>query len=141
MRGPGIPAGTTCSDLIGTIDLLPTFASLTGKSLAGNKKIDGIELTNLLTGDKNTAERDEFLHYTSQGEIEGIRQGKWKLLRKKQRKGNKPEALFLFDLEKDLGEQNNLAEQKTKKVGQLTARMYELDAEIERNARSPWLLE
>ncbi|MBP51939.1 MAG: arylsulfatase [Opitutae bacterium] len=141
MRGPGIPAGTTCSDLIGTIDLLPTFASLSGKSLAGNKKIDGMDLTNLLTADKKIAGRNEFLHYTSQGEIEGIRQGKWKLLRKKQRKGNKSEALFLFDLEKDLGEQNNLAEQKTKKVEQLTARMYELDTEIERNARSPWLLE
>ena len=31
MRGPGIPAGTVCDELTGTIDVLPTIAALTGK--------------------------------------------------------------------------------------------------------------
>ena len=141
MRGPGIPAGTTCSELIGTIDILPTFAALVGKSLPENTKIDGLDLSNLLTGSSKTRKRAEFLHYTSQGEIQGIRQGKWKLLRKKQKKVEKSELVMLFDLNKDMGEQNNLADAKTKKVAELTKRMYELDKEIEQNSRVPWIKE
>ena len=34
----GIPAGTVCDDLMGTIDLLPTFAAITGKSLPKTKR-------------------------------------------------------------------------------------------------------
>jgi hypothetical protein len=45
----------------------------------------------------------------------------------------------LFDLSKDLGEQNNLAEAKSDVVKELRARMEALDAEITKNARQPWL--
>jgi len=45
---------------------------------------------------------------------------------------------MLFNLCSDLGEQNNLAESNPEKVKELQARMLELDAEIEKNARSPW---
>ena len=44
----------------------------------------------------------------------------------------------LFDLAEDMGEKNNLAESKTSVVEELQARMKELDAEITKNARSPW---
>jgi hypothetical protein len=47
--------------------------------------------------------------------------------------------VFLFDLSKDLGEQNNLAEAKPAVVRDLRSRMETLDAEITKNARSPWL--
>ena len=46
--------------------------------------------------------------------------------------------MFLFDLSKDLGEQNNLAEAKPSAVRYLRDRMETLDAEITKNARSPW---
>ena len=42
MRGPGIPAGTECGELIGTIDLLPTFAAITKSKLPKKNKIDGV---------------------------------------------------------------------------------------------------
>jgi len=48
-----------------------------------------------------------------------------------------PEIL-LFDLIADMGEQKNLAKENPKKVNELTARMDELDAEIGKNARTPW---
>ncbi|MFT5853656.1 MAG: arylsulfatase A, partial [Verrucomicrobiales bacterium] len=107
MWGPGrIPAGTECGELAGTIDLLPTFAALTGKPLPKDRKIDGVDISGLI---KNEAmaypPRNEFVHYTSRGDLEGIRQGKWKLLVKKPRKrgkapkGNAPKAqVMLFDL-------------------------------------------
>ena len=88
MRGPGIPAGTVCEDLMGTIDILPTFAAITGQPLPKNKKIDGVDASALLKG-KGNPPRTEFLHYTSRGDLEGIRQGKWKLLMKKRKQKGK----------------------------------------------------
>ena len=146
MRGPGIPAGTVCNELAGTIDLLPTIASLTGKSLPRKRVIDGMDITGLLLDTVDKSPRSEFIHYTSRGDLEGIRQGDWKLLVKKprnQRNNNspKPPQVFLFNLHKDLGEQNNLAETHPEIVAKLKARMIEADSEITDNARSAWFLE
>jgi len=139
MRGPGIPAGSVCDELTGTIDLLPTIAALTGKPLPSKNKIDGVDASGLWKGTAKKSPRKEFLHYTSRGDIEGIRSGNWKLLVKKPRRNNVGKAqLHLFDLAKDVGEKNNLAEAKPAVVKQLQARMKELDAEITKNARSPW---
>ena len=141
MRGPGIPAGTVCEDLMGTIDILPTFAAITGQPLPKNKKIDGVDASALLKG-KGNPPRTEFLHYTSRGDLEGIRQGKWKLLMKKRKqKGKWVDEMMLFDLASDLAESSNLSKENPKVVSRLTSRMLELDAEIETNARSPWYKE
>ena len=99
MRGPGIPAGTVCNELAGTIDLLPTIASLTGKSLPRKRVIDGMDITGLLLDTVDKSPRSEFIHYTSRGDLEGIRQGDWKLLVKKarnQRNNNSPNRLRYF---------------------------------------------
>ena len=146
MWAPGrIPAGTECHELMGTIDLLPTIAALTGTSLPKDQKIDGLDASSLLTK-KVKSPRNEFLYYTSRGDIQGLRQGKWKLLiktKKKPRNAGKnwkapdPEIL-LFDLISDMGEKKNLAEENPKKIKDLTKRMNELDTEIAKNARSPW---
>ena len=148
MWGPGrIPAGTENKSLVGTIDMLPTIAAIIGKKLPGDRKIDGLDASALWTNPKAKSPRNEFLYYTSRGDIEGIRQGKWKLLVKKprQRRGKnrkqksapKP-TIHLFDLIADIGEQNNLAADKPGLVAKLKARMTALDAEITENARSPW---
>ena len=129
---------------MGTIDVLPTIAAMTDTELPTDRKIDGQDMSHLLTGDAGE-KRDEFLHYTSQGAIEGIRKGNYKLLVKRPRRRNnnrkapppKPEIL-LFDLTADLGEQTNLADSKPDIVAELQKRMAELDREIEQNARAPW---
>ena len=146
MRGPRIPAGTVCNELAGTIDLLPTIAALTGKTLPKNNLIDGLDISGLLFGSIDKSPRTEFIHYTSRGDLEGIRQGDWKLLVKKARNQRnntppKPPQVFLFNLSNDLGEQTNLAEKHPDLVAKLKARMMEVDAEITDNARSPWFLE
>ena len=139
MRGPGIPGGTVCDELTGTIDILPTIASLTGKALPKGKKIDGMDVSGLWKGTIKKSPRKEFLHYTSRGEIEGLRSGNWKLLVKRARRNNnKPPQLHLFDLSKDVGEKNNLAQAKPEMVRELQERMKALDAEITKNARKPW---
>jgi len=146
IRGPGIPAGTVCHELTGTIDVLPTLAEITGKPLPRGKKIDGMSVLGLWKGTADKSPRSEFLHYTSRGEIEGIRRGKWKLLVKKPRRrrnapkgqASPPPQILLFDLSKDVGEQSNLAQAHPEVVKELRARMIELDAEITKNARPPW---
>ncbi len=148
MWGPGlVPAGTVCDELAATIDLLPTFAALTGSELPGDRKIDGVDISGLITGEADASPRQEYLYYSSNGRIEGIRQGKWKLLVKQpQRRGGKkvrageqrPTETFLFDLETALGERKNLASQDPERVERMRARMLALDREIEENAREPW---
>ena len=144
IRGPGIPAGTICDELTGTIDVLPTIAAITGQPLPKEKKIDGIDVSDLWMDKAEKPPRDEFLYYTSQGQIEGIRQGNWKLLVKKPRRNrqnraaSKPPRIFLFDLNHDISEQVNLASEHPEIVGKLRNRMVEQDAEITTNARSPW---
>ncbi|MCH1502294.1 MAG: sulfatase, partial [Verrucomicrobiales bacterium] len=117
MRGPGIPAGTVCSELTGTIDILPSIAAITGTPLPEGRKIDGIDASGLWKASADKSPRKEFVHYTSNGRLEGIRQGNWKLLVKvprprrnqNQKAATKPAQILLFDLSKDVGEQNNLA--------------------------------
>ncbi len=144
MRGPGIPAGSVCDELTGTIDILPTIAAITGKPLPKRNKIDGMDVSGLWKGATKKTPRKEFLHYTSRGAIEGLRSGDWKLLVKKPRQNqpkNRSPQIFLFDLGKDVGEQNNLAQANPKVVKTLQARMEALDAEIKKNARMPWFKE
>ncbi|MEC9093223.1 MAG: sulfatase [Planctomycetota bacterium] len=147
IRGPGIPAGTSCNALTGTIDVLPTIASITQQPLPEDHKIDGLDVSGLWLGNDSGEKRNEFAHFNSQGKLEGIRQKNWKLLvktprgkRNQQQKGsgNKLPQTFLFDLNKDVGEQNNLAKQNPDIVKRLADRMKQLDSEITANARVAW---
>ncbi|MDT8389340.1 MAG: sulfatase [Lentisphaeria bacterium] len=144
---PGrIPAGTECDQLATTLDLLPTIAALTHSDIPKDRKIDGVDISGLLADPTMRTPREEFLYYSSKGNLDGIRQDNWKLLkRQKHRRKGEPKVegppkfdIMLFDLPNDIGEQSNLAEEKPELVKALTQRMEELDAEVERNGRAPW---
>jgi arylsulfatase len=80
MYWPGkIPAGTVCSNLSSTIDLLPTIAKLTGAPLPKNK-IDGVDISSLLSMQPGANPRDEFVYYYKHNSLEGVRKGQWKLV-------------------------------------------------------------
>ena len=80
MKWPGhIPEGTICNKLASTIDLLPTFAEITGSDLP-KKKIDGVSILSLLKGDPNANPRENFLYYYRKNNLEGIRKDNWKLV-------------------------------------------------------------
>ncbi len=147
IRGPGIPAGTVCDELTGTIDVLPTVAALLGTSLPKDRKIDGIDVSGLWRDTEPQSPRDEFIYYTSNGHLEGLRQENWKLLVKHPRRRRNaaqnqapspPPEIVLFDLAQDRGEQNNVAEEYPERVTRLRQRMEALDQEITKNARAPW---
>lgn len=78
MRWPGqIPAGSHCRDMAATVDLLPTLAKLTGSPLP-NRKIDGVDVSVLLTTPSAPSPRQEYWFYYGAG-LNAIRRGPWKL--------------------------------------------------------------
>ncbi len=136
MRWPGkIPAGATCDEPCMTIDLLPTIAKLTGATLPKNK-IDGLDISPLMTGEKDAKSPHEVLYfYYHQNDLESLRSGKWKLEMPRSyrslngkpggtggRPGNYVELttpLALYDLSTDIGEKKNVAAENPEVVKKL----------------------
>jgi arylsulfatase A len=143
MWAPGrIPAGTQCDALASTIDLLPTIAALTHTKLPGDRTIDGTDITSLLDGTSNSARKD-FLYYAPSGQIEGIREGNWKLLirqKESQKETPSPQVreTLLFNLTTDLGEKTNLAAQNPEIVERLRQKMLAQNTAVETAARPAW---
>ena len=120
VRWPGkVPADRVSDAIVATIDFLPTFARLTGFEVPADRVIDGIDQTDLLLG-KTKEGRDNFVYGRA-----GVRQGKWKFLKAKHgelsyaKDETREEVVELYDLDADIGEQNNLAERFPEKVREL----------------------
>jgi arylsulfatase A-like enzyme len=128
VRWPGkVPLGRVNDAIFATIDFMPTFANLCGFEAPKDRRIDGIDQTDLLLGKRETGR--EFFYFNKAG----VRKGKWKYL--------KPDAHFhgyavddsrkkvdeLYDLEADLGERTNLAAKHPKIVDQLKQLMNEIE--------------
>ena len=97
---PGtIPAGSTSDALLMGMDLFPTFAMLAGARLPAERVIDGMDMMPILKGAHPDTPRD--LHWQS-GEDWAVRRGPWKLT------GERQKPLSLVNLDKDIGETNNL---------------------------------
>ena len=108
-----IPAGTSTSEIMATIDILPTIAKLAGQPIPQDRVIDGHDISDILLGKNKAKSPHETLYY----EKDGVRQGKWKLVRYKVKADRFAE---LYDLEKDVGEQNDLSKKYPEKVVKLT---------------------
>lgn len=134
---PGrIPAGTSSDELVASMDLLPTIAHLAGATLPEDK-IDGQNIADCLTSNASSP-RTEFVHYTSNGVLDGIRIGDWKL----RGHGNKKKPNYeLYNLSEDLGETANLAEKLPDRLESMITRMKELDKEVTENSVKTWQLE
>jgi arylsulfatase A len=136
MWWPGrIPAGTVCSEVAATMDLLPTFARLAGAETPRDRTIDGKDIWPLMAGGPGAKSPHEVFCYQGRA----IRWGKWKLHLPgaNQSVGDTKEKLplLLFDLENDIGETTNLAEQHPETVERLLRRLQEHNAEIAANRR------
>ncbi len=136
MRFPGrIPRAQVCAGIASTIDLLPTIAAIADSPLPGNR-IDGVDLSPLLEGVKGANPRDHFFYYYG-GELQAVREGKWKLHFPHRYRsyvgvaaGNNGQpgpyasgetGLELYDLESDIGESVNVASKHPDVVERLKA--------------------
>lgn len=141
MRWPGhLPAGSKSGDMLMTIDLLPTIAKLIGAQLP-NHPIDGLNVWPLITGKKGAKNPHKaYLTYYENNQLQAVWRGdgRWKLqlphtfrtlggrpggtnnipARYEQRKIKQPQ---LFDIQAEISEMSNVADQNPKIVRRLLA--------------------
>jgi arylsulfatase len=132
-RWPGrISGGRVSDEILSSMDLLPTFAELTGAKLPLERVLDGSDATSFLLGHKDASPRDDYLYYTG-CLLTGIRVDQWKLVLPRPENppgtgwwGRMIEAVkevHLFDLNADPGENVNLASQHPEVVARLMKRI------------------
>ena len=137
-RWPGkIAPGSVCDAVAGTIDLLPTAVSLAGGTVPATPVIDGRDISPLLLGKSTTSPREA--HYYFRGyNLEAVRQGPWKLAIAPQNETMGKDVLpdasgpapRLYNLEQDLGEKTNVADQHPEIVTKLQALATRMSGEI-----------
>lgn len=118
-RWPGrIAAGTTTAHPSAFYDFLPTACELAGAEPPAG--IDGISYVPTLLGQPDQQRQHKYLYWASQegATSVGVRSGKWKLVRYRKPADGKPDWR-LYDLQRDVGETNNVAAQHPKVVQQL----------------------
>ena len=91
-----IPAGVETSEIAETMDLLPSFAALSGATVPADRTIDGLNAVDVLLGVPGAVSPHTERYYKTTG----IRQGDWKYL---DINGGE-----LYDLSTDIGEATNL---------------------------------
>jgi arylsulfatase A len=134
MRWPGkIPAGTTCNQIAGNIDLLPTFAKLVGAELPKDRVLDGRDITSLMFDPKAASVRDTHLYFAGNGRLAAIRQGDWKLFL--QAGDGTDKGAALYNLNKDPSEVGNVAADHPEIVAKLRAEAAKREAEINEHKR------
>jgi arylsulfatase len=119
--GGRIPGGRESSELVASIDLMPTFARMAGAQPPTDRVIDGCDQGALLTGASAKSARDTFLFY-AQDQLRAVRQGRWKLFVGKAAAKDSPasDTAELYDLEADVGETTNVAAAHPDVVKQLS---------------------
>jgi len=137
MRWQGkIPAGSICNQLASSIDLLPTFASISGAPLPP-LRIDGVNIISLMTDkDAVSSPRNYFLYYYRQNDLDAIRNDRFKLVfhhlgrtyegflpgndgSPGQVNENKPFDPALYDMRRDPGERYDVKELYPEVVAEL----------------------
>ena len=125
-RWPGKVKAGTETDLPSAFwDFLPTACEIAGATPPEN--IDGISYLPTLLGDAANQKKHEYLFWASQeGETSiGMRMDNWKLVKYRAKKNrtkkaaDTPEDWRLYDLSKDISEQNDLADQKPDLVAKM----------------------
>ena len=122
VRWPGrVKPGGTCSEPVTSPDFYPTLLDIAGASPPAEQKLDGESLVPLLRG-RRGLDRDaiywHYPHYHHSTPAGSIRQGRHKLI-----ESYEDNALELYDLSEDIGEQRNLAARRPRKAEELRAKL------------------
>lgn len=137
LRWPGMIApGTTCDAMLSEMDLLPTLVNLVGGTVPTDRKIDGLNIWPVVTGQSKESPH-EALYFWRAGGLEAVRSGSWKLAIA----GQEDKALKksidasrqtprLYNLDQDIGEATNVAAQHPDVVTRLHALIAKMDADL-----------
>lgn len=121
-------------DVVCTIDLAATVAALVGQKIPADACLDSTNVLGTLLGEPGARGRDSLVQQDNSGNVLGLRQGKWKLLRKSGVRAAKraPAARStdqLFDLDKDPGEKTNVAAGHPEELARLAAMLDKIIAD------------
>lgn len=118
---PGkIAPGSTTKSITAHMDWLPTFAALAHSSLPTSRKIDGMDISPILLGQKDAVGHEVF-HYYHGYHLQAVRSGPWKLHLGKNE---------LYNLDNDLRESKNVAADHTDIVAQLQKHAEAMKADL-----------
>lgn len=80
MSWPGrVPEGTICSEMLSSMDLLPTVAKLVGTKLPKDRRIDGRDAWPLISGVPKARTPHEAFYFYAGTELQAVRYGDYKL--------------------------------------------------------------
>ena len=119
INAPGVTkAGSTSAVPVNGIDWYPTLLELAGIPVPKKQDVDGVSIVPLLKGGA-IADRPlywHYPHYGNQGGFPGsaVRMGRYKLI-----ESFEHERLQLFDLDNDVGEENDLVDEMPGRVREM----------------------
>ena len=120
-----ISAGSISNNIAATIDVFPTIANIVSSELPKHK-IDGVDISSILEGRRDSNPRDHLYYYYGKNNLEAVRKDNWKLVFPHESRSYKnvlpkndghpgPYSKFtaeyaLYNLRRDPGEEYNVKE-------------------------------
>ncbi len=115
-----IQHGKVTNEEVMSMDVFPTFINLSKAMPKYDFQLDGMDFTRLMIEDRPLPKRSLFWKYRNQ---KVARNGKWKLLMDKN-------DAHLYDLEKDISEQSDLASTETTITNQLKSELENWEQDV-----------
>ena len=128
---PGrIPAGSSSDALTSTLDVMPTVLSVAGLGADPDRPFDGLDISQVLLRHEDLPVRRLFWRGTGFAwNGAAVRDGSWKLVIDSYEQ--EPGPPLLFDLESDLGEQNDVAAENPERVKRMMGALDQWRDEVE----------
>ena len=142
MWAPGrIPAGQVSDKVATTMDVMPTIAHLAGGEVPTDRVIDGNNITEIIHGEQDPEGETEAFFYYVRETLHAVRSGKWKMhiphardtfWQRFYRTGDYINITqpLLYDLEADIGETTNVADDHPDVVADLMLLIQEARTDI-----------
>jgi len=113
VRWPGVvPAGTVCREFLTSLEVFPTIARAAGADCPQDVALDGFDMMPILTGAQASPRMEMF--WERRGD-RAARVGRWKWVQSQRGSG-------LFDLSRDVGEQQDLSVQRPERLERVKQR-------------------
>ena len=116
VRWPGmIEPGQVIDELMTSLDLLPTVASICGGEVPTDRGLDGFDVSDLWSGQTTRSPTRSFAYYRG-NDLEAVRDDRYKLFVAR----NGADVTEVYDLSRDPGETTDLAAQHPEVVARLS---------------------
>ncbi len=140
IRWPGVtkPA-SVCHQPVSSIDFFPTIIQIAGieADQRRSSSIDGVNIAPLIENPKKETDREALFwhyphYYSTTTPVSAVRSGKWKLL-----EFFEDGRLELYNIEKDIGEKNNLAKTNPDITDKLKKRLHRWRQDVKAKIPKP----